>query len=78
MKPLPQKINDSSLIVKRLTNQIEKLMKNGKVSEASIFAMVSLSSYDFDAVGFKTSKGKLSFSMPSVILRITEKKINRE
>ncbi|KAL9952074.1 hypothetical protein ACROYT_G039278 [Oculina patagonica] len=49
VKPLPQKINDSSLIVKRLTNQIEKLMQNGKVSEASILAMVSLSSYDFDA-----------------------------
>ena len=53
MKPLLQDINNSSLIVKRLTNQIDKFLKDGKVSEASILAIVSLSAYDSDAVGVK-------------------------
>lgn len=52
--PSLQNVNDSSLIAKRLTNQIENYLKNGNVGEASILAIVSLSSYDSDAVGAKT------------------------
>ena len=54
MKPSLQNVNDSSLIAKRLTNQIDNYLKNGKVSEATILAIVSLSSYDSDAVGANT------------------------